>query len=74
MHANRIIAAAVVGMALTAALGVSGCGAPTASSGSGTTQVPTPLDPANKARDAAGAANNAIKALQSDVDSATPGK
>lgn len=73
MQRNRRRRAAVlVAVALTAALGALGCSAPKMSGGAA--QVPTPLDPANKARAAAGAANNAIKGIQGDVDSSTPGK
>jgi hypothetical protein len=74
MHRIRVITAIISIAALTAALGVSGCGAAAMDTSGRPAQVTTPLDPANKARDAAGAANQAIKGLQSDVDSNTPGK
>lgn len=75
MRARKLVLAVVVSFAAIAALaGTSGCAAiATSTSGSGIA-APQPLAPANAARDAAGAANDAAKALQSDVNSLTPGK
>jgi hypothetical protein len=74
MRARRIIAAGLIAAAaLTAVVGMTGCSTSTGGATSGeSTQAPNPLDPAAKAKDAAGAANNAIKGLQGQVDGSGP--